>query len=325
MKILALDGIAADGISYLQERGFSVDRGPSQSEEELAQILPPYAALLVRSGTRVTDRVLARARKLRVIGRAGVGVDNIDVMGAARRGIQVVNSPCGNTVAAAEHTMGLLLSLARNIPRADEQLRHGRWERKTLGGVELAGKVLGILGLGKVGTAVAQRARAFEMKIIGHDPYLCGDKVRGLGVELLGLRDVLQRADFITLHLPLTQETRHLIGPELLALLKPTAMLINVARGGIIREDALCEALKAGRLAGAALDVFEEEPAVKNPLCNLDNVIVTPHLGASTGEAQVRVAMEVAKDVAGILRGQPPLNPVNRPVNGVCKLKSAIL
>lgn len=325
MKILALDGIAADGIAHLREYGFNVDVKPSQSEEDLAQILPSYSALLVRSGTRVTAKVLAGAEGLQVIGRAGVGVDNIDVVEAARRGIQVVNSPGGNTVAAAEHTMGLLLALARNIPRADEQLRQGRWERKALGGVELAGKVLGILGLGKVGTAVAQRARAFEMKVIGHDPYLCADRVRRLGVELLGLEEVLRRADFISLHLPLTPETRHLIGPELLSLVKPSARLVNVARGGIICEDALCGALAAKRLAGAALDVFEEEPAVENPLCHLDNVIVTPHLGASTGEAQVRVAMEVAQDVAGILRGQSPVNPVNRPVNRICDLKSAIL
>ncbi|NLP18371.1 MAG: hypothetical protein GX376_04645 [Firmicutes bacterium] len=325
MKILALDGIANDGIAHLQEQGFNVDIKPSQSEEELSQILPSYSALLVRSGTRVTAGALAKAEELQVIGRAGVGVDNIDVVEAARRGIQVVNSPGGNTVAAAEHTMGLLLALARNIPRADNQLRHGRWERKALGGVELAGKILGILGLGKVGTAVAHRARAFEMKVIGHDPYLCADRVRRLGVELMGLKDVLRQADFITLHLPLTQETRYLIGPELLTLVKPSAMLINVARGGIICEDALCEALLGKRLAGAALDVFEEEPAVENPLCHLDNVIVTPHLGASTGEAQARVALEVARDVAGILNGQLPVNPVNRPVNRICDLKSAVL
>jgi D-3-phosphoglycerate dehydrogenase len=321
MKILALDGIAPEGITYLEKQGFTVDQKPSQTEAELIEVIPSYNGLLVRSGTRVTAKALAAAGKLQVIGRAGVGVDNIDLEEASRRGIQVVNSPNGNTVAAAEHTMALLLSLARNVPRAHAQLKQGRWERKTFTGVELAGKVLGVLGLGKVGTAVARRAQAFEMKVIGYDPYLPRERVRKLGVEIASLEDVLCQADFLTLHLPLTPETRHMIGREQLALVKPTAMLVNVARGGIIAEDALYHALAAGQVAGAALDVFEEEPARENPLFSLDNVIVTPHLGASTREAQIRVAVEVAEDIAGILRGEPPVNPVNRPVQKPWGLK----
>jgi len=323
MKILALDGIAPEGIACLEKQGLTVDQKPSQTEAELIQIIPSYSGLLVRSGTKVTAKVLAAAENLRVIGRAGVGVDNIDLEEATRRGIQVVNSPNGNTVAAAEHTMALLLALARNVPCAHARLKEGCWDRKSFYGVELAGKVLGILGLGKVGSAVARRAQAFEMKVMGYDPYLPRERVRKLGVELASLEDVLRQADFLTLHLPLTPETRGMLGREQLALLKPSAMVINVARGGIIVEEALYQALVAGQLAGAALDVFEEEPARENPLFALDNVIVTPHLGACTREAQIRVAVEVAEDIAGVLRGEPPANPVNRPVQKPWGLKRA--
>ena len=323
MKILALDGIAPEGIACLEKQGLTVDQKPSQTEAELIQIIPSYSGLLVRSGTKVTAKVLAAAENLRVIGRAGVGVDNIDLEEATRRGIQVVNSPNGNTVAAAEHTMALLLALARNVPCAHTRLKEGCWDRKSFYGVELAGKVLGILGLGKVGSAVARRAQAFEMKVMGYDPYLPRERVRKLGVELASLEDVLRQADFLTLHLPLTPETRGMLGREQLALLKPSAMVINVARGGIIVEEALYQALVAGQLAGAALDVFEEEPARENPLFALDNVIVTPHLGACTREAQIRVAVEVAEDIAGVLRGEPPANPVNRPVQKPWGLKRA--
>ncbi|WP_338833674.1 D-3-phosphoglycerate dehydrogenase [Moorella humiferrea] len=314
MRVLALDGIDERGLNILREAGLEVTAQGKMNEEELKDAIRDYDALIVRSATRVTVAAINAAKRLKIIGRAGVGTDNIDVGAATERGIVVVNAPEGNTVAAAEHTMAMMLALARNIPQANAALKQGIWEKKKYVGVELRGKTLGIVGLGKIGREVARRARGMEMKVMAYDPYVDPEQAARLEVELASLEDLLKNADFVTVHLPLTKETRHLLGREELALLKPGARVLNVARGGIIDEEALYEALKSGHLAGAALDVFEEEPLKKSPLLELDNVIVTPHLGASTEEAQVAVAVEVAYDIVRCLKGEPVLNAVNIPV-----------
>ncbi|MDN5344205.1 MAG: D-3-phosphoglycerate dehydrogenase / 2-oxoglutarate reductase [Clostridia bacterium] len=314
MRVLALDGIDHRGLDILREAGLEVTARGKMSEEELKGVLGDYEALIVRSGTKVTAAAIGAARELKIIGRAGVGTDNIDVTAATEGGIVVVNAPEGNTIAAAEHTVAMMLALARNIPQASAALKQGIWEKKKYMGIELRGKTLGVIGLGKIGREVARRARGLEMRVMAHDPYVDPDQAAHLEVELAPLEQVLQTADFITVHLPLTKETRHLLDGERLKLLKPGARVLNVARGGIIDETALYEALKAGHLAGAALDVFEVEPLKASPLLELDNVIVTPHLGASTEEAQVAVAVEVAHDVVRCLRGEPVLNAVNIPV-----------
>lgn len=314
MRVLALDNIDPQGLKILREAGLEVEAQGKMGEDELKKVLPDYEALIVRSATQVTAAALAGAKKLRIIGRAGVGIDNIDVAAATERGILVVNAPEGNTVAAAEHTLALMLALARNVPQANMLLKQGVWEKKKFLGVELRHKTLGILGLGKIGSEVARRARAFDMRLIAYDPYVQPEQAERLEVTLLSLSEVLQEADFLTIHLPLTKDTYHLLGRAELFRLKPGARLLNVARGGIVDEEALYEALISGHLAGAALDVFEEEPLTESPLFRLDNVIVTPHLGASTAEAQVAVAVEVARDIVRCLRGEPVLNAVNIPV-----------
>ncbi|MGB9784039.1 MAG: phosphoglycerate dehydrogenase [Moorellaceae bacterium] len=314
MRVLALDNVDPQGLKVMQEAGLEVVAKGKMDEEELKKVLPEYEALIVRSATKVTAAALAAAKGLRIIGRAGVGIDNIDVAAATEKGIVVVNAPEGNTIAAAEHTMALMLALARNVPQADMLLKQGVWEKKKFLGVELRHKTLGILGLGKIGSEVARRARAFDMRLVAYDPYVQPEQAERLEVTLLPFEELLQEADFLTIHLPLTKDTYHLLGREELFRLKPGARLINVARGGIVDEEALYEALTSGHLGGAALDVFEEEPLTDSPLFKLDNVIVTPHLGASTAEAQVAVAVEVARDVVRCLRGEPVLNAVNIPV-----------
>lgn len=314
MRVLALDNIDPQGLKILREAGLEVEARGKMDGDELKKVLSEYEALIVRSATQVTAAALAGAKKLRIIGRAGVGIDNIDVVAATERGILVVNAPEGNTVAAAEHTLALMLALARNVPQANMLLKQGVWEKKKFLGVELRHKTLGILGLGKIGSEVARRARAFDMRLVAYDPYVQPEQAERLEVTLLSLPEVLQEADFLTIHLPLTKDTYHLLGREELFSLKPGARLLNVARGGIVDEEALYEALVSGHLAGAALDVFEEEPLTESPLFKLDNVIVTPHLGASTAEAQVAVALEVARDIVRCLRGEPVLNAVNIPV-----------
>ncbi|MBC7324298.1 MAG: phosphoglycerate dehydrogenase [Moorella sp. (in: Bacteria)] len=314
MRVLALDGIDPKGLDLLREAGLEVTADGKMNEEELKEAIRDYEALVVRSATRVTGAAINAARKLKIIGRAGVGTDNIDVTAATERGVVVVNAPEGNTIAAAEHTVAMMLALARNIPQASASLKQGIWEKKKYVGVELRGKTLGIIGLGKIGREVARRARGLEMKIIAYDPYVDQEQAAHLEVELVPLEEVLKAADFVTVHLPLTRDTRHLLDREKINLLKPGARVLNVARGGIIDEAALYEALKSGKLGGAALDVFEEEPLKASPLLELDNVIVTPHLGASTAEAQVAVAVEVARDVVRCLRGEPVLNAVNIPL-----------
>lgn len=314
MRVLALDGVDARGLAALREAGLEVTTSGKMEEEELKEAIRDCEALIVRSGTRVTAAAINAAKKLKIIARAGVGTDNIDVAAATERGIVVVNAPEGNTIAAAEHTIAMMLALARNIPQASAALKQGRWEKKKFVGVELRGKTLGIIGLGKIGREVARRARGLEMKVVAFDPYVDSEQAARLEVELVPLETLLAGADFVTVHLPLTKDTRHLLDREKLGLMKQGARVLNVARGGIIDEGALYEALKAGHLAGAALDVFEEEPLGQSPLLELENVIVTPHLGASTREAQVAVAVEVAGDVIRCLQGEPVLNAVNIPV-----------
>jgi D-3-phosphoglycerate dehydrogenase len=312
MKILVADPIADEGMQILRSHA-DVDVKPNLQPEQLKAVIADYDAIVVRSQTRVGAEAIEAGRKLKVIGRAGVGTDNIDVGAATRNGIVVVNAPTGNTIAAAEHTIALMLALARNIPEAHRQLSSGKWQREKLVGSELRNKTLGVIGLGNVGSEVAKRAHAFEMRILAHDPFISSEYARNLSVELVPLDELLQQADFVTLHVPLTAGTRKLIGTRELAKLKPTARIVNCARGGLIDEEAVVEAIRAGRLAGAAFDVFANEPVTDSPLFQEDRVLVTPHLGASTVEAQTSVARDVAEEVVTVLQGQFSRYAVNAP------------
>lgn len=314
MRVLVSEHLAEEGLQRLRESGFQVDYFPEMTQEELLAAVDGYEALVVRSRTQVTREVIGRGRSLRIIGRAGVGVNNIDLEAATARGIVVVNVPDGNTIAACEHTLALMLALARNVPAAAQSLAAGRWERQRFTGVELYGKTLGVVGFGRIGSEVAKRALAFGMKVVAYDPYASPAQAEKLGVRLVPLDEVLREADFLTIHAPLTPQTRNLIGARELALTKPGARLVNCARGGIVNEQALYEALASGHLAGAALDVFEREPPPPDhPLLRLPTVLATPHLGASTVEAQVACALEVAEQVARFLAGLPVRNAVNLP------------
>ena len=317
LRILIADSIAQEGVERLREGGatreVAVDVRTGLSEDELTAAIADYDALLVRSATQVPRRVIDAADRLRVIGRAGVGVDNIDVQAATDRGIVVVNAPTGNTVSAAELTIALFLALSRHVPAADASLRAGAWKRSDFLGVELRGKVAGVIGLGQVGSGVARRLLGLEMTVLAYDPFVPDERARLLGVELVTLDELLARADFLTLHTTLARGAPPLLGAEQFAALKPGARLINTARGGLIDEAALIAALDAGQLAGAALDVFSAEPATGNPLSRHPKVVVTPHLGASTQEAQERVAVDVAVEVLHVLEGKPATTAVNAP------------
>ena len=314
MKVLVMDKVEESGLTALRrEPDIEVVMGEKMSEDELAGVIGEYDGLIVRSATKVTARVIEHAARLKVIGRAGVGVDNIDVAAATARGILVVNAPAGNTIAVAEHTIAMMLALARNIPQADAALRAGRWEKNRYVGVELRDKVLGVIGLGRIGSAVAKRAQGLEMKVLAYDPFITEEKAEMLGIDLVSLDDLLERSDFITVHIPLTSETKYMIGEKAFAKMKDGVRIVNCARGGIVDEKALYRALKSGKVAGAALDVFETEPDTKNPLFELDNFIATPHLGASTREAQLSVAVDVAQDVVAALKGEFVKNSVNIP------------
>ncbi len=312
MKVLITDPLAKEGIEILKSHA-EVDVKLGIKPEELQNIIGDYHALIVRSETKVTADIIRAGRKLQVIARAGVGLDNIDVEAATRQGIVVVNAPTGNTIAAAEHTMALMLALARHIPQANNKLKSGVWQRSEFTGTELKNKTLGIIGLGNVGSEVARRAQAFKMRLIGHDPLVSPDYARNLGVELVPLEQLLRESDFITLHLPLTEKTKGLIGARELAKMKPTVRIINCARGGLVDEEALYHAIESGKIAGVALDVFSKEPITDSPLFRSDKIIVTPHLGASTTEAQASVALEVAEQVIAVLNAQPAKYAVNAP------------
>lgn len=311
--MLVSDPLAEEGIDIL--KGFAdVDVNTGLTEDQLVDIIGNYDALLVRSGTEVTARVIDAGAKLKFIGRAGAGVDNIDTEAATRRGIIVANAPEGNTLAATEHTMAMMLSLARNIPQATASLKKGEWKRSKFMGVELNDKVLGIMGFGRIGREVAKRAQAMEMKCIAYDPFITKERAASLGVEMVPLDELFRRADVITVHTPLIKETRHVINAETIATMKDGVRLINCARGGIIDEQALTDAIASGKVAGAALDVFENEPPTDSPLLGLDKVIVTPHLGASTVEAQKNVAISVANQCISVLEGGAAKYVVNAPM-----------
>ena len=312
-RVLVTDPLAEEGLDYLR-RHLTVDVRPGLSPQELAEAIVGYDALIARSGTQVTAQVIQAADRLAVIGRAGTGVDNIDLEAATLRGIVVVNVPDSNAVSVAEHTIALLLALARHLPQADAALRARRWSSQGLKGIEVRGKKLGIIGLGRIGSAVARRAQGLEMEVMAHDPFVSLDYAARQGVTLVSLDELLRESDFVSLHVPLTERTRGLIGAEELAMMKPLAHLINCARGGIVDEEALCAALDAGTLAGAALDVFAEEPPTDSPLLRNPRVILTPHLAASTDEAQRQAAQEIARQVVAVLKGQAPRYPVNAPL-----------
>jgi D-3-phosphoglycerate dehydrogenase len=312
MKILVADPVAKEGIEALKAQA-DVDVKLGLKPDELRKVIGNYEALVVRSETKATADVIQAGKKLQVIARAGVGLDNIDVEAATRQGVVVVNAPTGNTIAAAEHTVAMMLALARHIPQANAKLKSGAWQRSDYMGTELRGKTLGIIGLGNVGSEVARRAQAFNMRLIGYDPFVSSDYARNLAVELVTLEQLTKESDFITLHLPLTSQTKMLIGAKELSKMKPTVRIINCARGGLIDEEALLKAVKAGKVAGAAVDVFVKEPVTDSVLFQNEKIIVTPHLGASTTEAQASVALEVAEQVMAILKGQPAKYAVNAP------------
>ena len=312
MKVLIADPISNEGIDILRNYA-QVDVKTGLKPEEILSTIGDYDALVVRSQTQVSAEIIQAGKKLQVIARAGVGIDNIDVDEATRRGTLVVNAPTANTISAAEHTIALMLALARNIPQANAVLKSGVWQRADFMGTEVRGKTLGIIGLGRVGSEVARRARGLEMKVIANDPYISVDYARNLQVELVSLKQLLKESDFITLHLTLTPSTKGLIGAKELALVKPTVRIINCARGGLIDEEALARAVKEKRVAGAAIDVFSTEPATKSILFEEANIIVTPHLGASTTEAQIVAATDVAEQIIDVFEGRPARYAVNAP------------
>jgi len=318
MKLLVTDELSKEGLEMLRrDRDVEVDVRPKLTHEELLKIIPDYDGIIVRSGTRVTKDIVDAGKRLKVIGRAGVGVDNVDVDHATIKGILVMNTPAANIISAAEHTMAMILTLARNIVWADASLKTGKWERGKFTGMELSGKTLAIIGIGRVGGEVAKRAKSFQMRLIGYDPFISPETAVKVGVRLLPIERALEEADIVTLHAPLTPSTHHIVGKEQLSLLKPTALLINCARGGLVDEEALYDALKSKRMAGAAIDVFEKEPPTGSRLLELPNVVVTPHLGASTREAQEKVSLEMAEHVKLFLTEHKITNAVNAPVGKV--------
>jgi D-3-phosphoglycerate dehydrogenase len=302
-RILVTEEIADGGLERLRQAGHEVDIQVDKSADELLSIVPGAAALIIRSATQVTAELLAAASELMVVGRAGIGLDNVDVAAATKQGVMVVNAPQSNIVSAAEHTMALLLAQARNVPQAHAALVEGRWERSRWTGVELVDKTLGVVGLGRIGKLVADRARAFGMRIVAYDPFVSEDRAKKMGVELLELDQLVAESDFLTVHLPKTPETLGLINRDLLLKAKPSLRVINVARGGIVHEQDLADCVRDGVIAGAALDVFSTEPMTESPLFELDSIIVTPHLGASTNEAQDKAGDTIATMVELALAG----------------------
>jgi D-3-phosphoglycerate dehydrogenase / 2-oxoglutarate reductase len=311
-RVLVADDLSSAAVDVLKGAGFAVDVKTNLPPPELAQIIGEYHGLAVRSATKVTADLLAKATKLKIVGRAGVGVDNIDVKAATERKVLVINTPSGNAIAAGELALAYLFALARKLPQASASMKRGEWEKKKLMGVEITGKTLGVVGFGNIGRQVAERAVGLRMKVLAFDPALKPGTTPPPGIELVGFDDLVGRADFITLHLPLLPQTKNLFGKETLAKMKKGAYLINCARGGIVDEGALYDALKSGHLAGAALDVFEKEPCGPLPLFELDNVIASPHVGASTKEAQEKVAVELAEVFVDFFKSGAKRNAVNQ-------------
>jgi D-3-phosphoglycerate dehydrogenase len=314
-KVLISDSLSPQGLERLRTYSdLEVDVRPGLKGEELLRTIPAYHGLIIRSGTKVTKEVVASAANLRVVGRAGIGVDNVDVDAATKQGIVVMNTPGGNNVTTAEHAISLMLALTRNIPQANASLRSGRWEREKFTGSEVCSKVLGVIGLGNIGAIVAERALGLKMRVLGYDPFVSSETAAKLRIELASLDEIYAMADFITVHTPLTKETRGLIGPAAFAKMKKGVRVINCARGGIVDETALVQAITSGKVAGAALDVFVEEPPPKDhPLLKLDQVICTPHLGAATDEAQINVAIAISDQVGNFLTNGVIQNAVNFP------------
>lgn len=313
MKVLVSDQLHEAGIELLKGAA-DVEVATGLGKDELKKKIKDKDALLVRSATKVTSDVIKAAEKLKVIGRAGVGVDNIDLDAATERGIVIVNSPTASSITVAEHTMGLMLSLARSIPFADSSVKSKKWEKKKFLGVELRGKTLGIIGIGRIGLEVSKKAKAFDMDIVSYDPYISEKAVKKLGVEVSDFDTLLSKSDFITLHIPLTDETKHIIGDAEISKMKEGVCIINCARGGVIDEDALLRGLESGKIGGAALDVFEVEPPLENPLLNHPRFLATPHLGASTEEAQRYASVIACEEVIKVLKNEPPRYAVNMPV-----------
>jgi D-3-phosphoglycerate dehydrogenase / 2-oxoglutarate reductase len=314
-KVLISDALSPAAVAIFKDRGVEVDFQPNlgKDKEKLAEAINGFDGLAIRSATKVTAKMLERAASLKVIGRAGIGVDNVDIPAATARGVIVMNTPFGNSITTAEHAITLMLSLARQIPEADASTRAGKWEKNKFLGVEIYGKTLGVIGCGNIGAIVADRAVGMKMKVVAYDPYLSNERAVDLGVEKVELEELLRRSDFITLHTPLTDKTRNIINAESLALTKKSLRLVNCARGGLIDEAALYQALSSGRIAGAALDVFTTEPATESPLFSLPNVVCTPHLGASTTEAQENVALQIAEQMSDYLLRGAISNAVNFP------------
>jgi D-3-phosphoglycerate dehydrogenase len=312
-KVLICDKMSPQAAEVFRERGIEVDVATGLAPEELIARIAAYDGLALRSASKVTEAVIEAAGKLKVVGRAGIGVDNIDVEAATRRGIVVMNTPSGNAVTTAEHAIAMLFALAREIPAADRSTRAGKWEKARFMGVELTGKTLGVIGCGNIGAIVAERGRGLRMRVVAYDPYLSPERARDLGVDKVALHELLARADFITLHVPMTDETLGMIDAAALAKTKPGVRIINCARGGLVVEEDLKAAIESGHVAGAALDVFVHEPARDNPLFALDQVVATPHLGAATTEAQEKVALQIAEQMSDYLLTGAITNAINMP------------
>jgi len=315
MKVLISDNLAPVGENILRNAGLDVDVRTGLSPEELRAVIPAYDGLVIRSATKVTAEIIAAAENLKVVGRAGIGLDNVDIGAASQKGVVVMNAPDGNATTAAEHAIAMMMALTRNVPQATASMKAGKWEKKKFQGREVTGKTVGVVGIGRIGRIFAERAQGLKMKIIAFDPHMPKEMVEKLGAELVSLDELCRRADYISIHVPLTPDTKHLLGAEQFKLMKPDTMVIDCARGGVVEEKALYEALRNGTIRGAALDVFEVEPTTNEncPLLALDNFICTPHLGASTAEAQENVAVAIAEQVANYLLNGTVVNAVNVP------------
>ncbi|MGD8974004.1 MAG: phosphoglycerate dehydrogenase [Desulfobacterales bacterium] len=313
MKVLVSDNLGEAGINMFQEEGLEVDVKTGMDPKELKEVIGDYAALVIRSATKVTEEILQAAKKLEVVGRAGIGLDNVDIPAATKRGVVVMNTPTGNVITTAEHTIAMMMALTRNIPWGTSTLKAGLWEKKKLQGREIFNKVLGVIGFGKIGSIVADRARGLKMRVIVHDPFVTSEQIEKAGFMSVTLEELYQRADYITLHVPKIKETVGLLNRSAFDQMKDGVMIINCARGGIVDEADLNEALRSGKVAGAALDVFEHEPPGTCPLFDIDRVICTPHLGASTREAQTNVAVQVAEQIIAYLKHGTIINAVNVP------------
>lgn len=314
-RVLISDKLSEAAVQIFRDRGIEVDFEPGlgKDKDKLLEVIDKYDGLAIRSATKATEKIIEKAENLKVIGRAGIGVDNIDIPAASKKGIIVMNTPFGNSITTAEHAISMIFSVARQIPAANESTQAGKWEKSRFMGTEITGKTLGVIGAGNIGSIVCDRARGLRMKVVAYDPFLSEERAAEMGVEKVELDELLGRADFLTLHVPLTDQTKNILSKENIAKLKPGARVINCARGGLVDEAALAEAIKEGRVGGAGFDVFVEEPATENPLFGLDNVVCTPHLGAATTEAQENVALQVAEQMSDYLLTGAVANAINMP------------